>query len=88
MESNFTKTFNPNDQRLVAPDNMIVTIMDCLETPVMPLTDVIISVYHSLAKSYACVVDEIEIITGEKVEVINIVGGSFNDECYILGNEF
>ena len=80
MESNFTKTFNPNDQRLVAPDNMIMTIMDCLETPLMPLADVLNSVYHSLAKSYANVAKEIESITGEKVEVISIVGGGSKDK--------
>ena len=79
MESNFTKTFNPNDQRLVAPDNMIMAIMDCLKTPLMPLADVLNSVYHSLAKSYANVVKEIESITGEKIEVINIVGGGSKD---------
>lgn len=79
MESKFTETFNPNDQRLVAPVNMIEAIRECLSKPDLSIADVINSVYHSLAKSYAKVVDEIESITGEKVEVINIVGGGSKD---------
>lgn len=79
MESKFTKTFYPNDQRLVAPDNMIMAIRECLNNLKLPIADVINSVYHSLAKSYAKVVLEIERITGEKVKVINIVGGGSKD---------
>lgn len=75
MESNFTETFDPNDQRLVAPKNMIEAIRDCLGKPDIPVNDVISSVYHSLAASYAEVVKEIEEITGEPVDCIHIVGG-------------
>ncbi len=80
MKSNFTKTFNPNDQRLVAPLNMIDAIRECLSKSDLPIADVINSVYHSLAKSYTNVVKEIESITGEKVQVINIVGGGSKDK--------
>ena len=79
MKSKFTETFDPNDQRLVAPDNMIEAIRDCLNNSKLPLEDVINSVYHSLAKSYAKVVDEVESITGERVDSINIVGGGSKD---------
>ncbi len=79
MNSDFCETFNPNDQRLVSPDNMIEAIRECVYYPDLPVADVISSVYHSLAKSYADVVNEIESITGEKVEVINIVGGGSKD---------
>ncbi len=79
MESTFTNTFDPNDQRLVAPDNMIEAVRECLGSPDLPIADVINSVYHSLAKSYANVVNEIEKITGEKVDSINIVGGGSKD---------
>ena len=74
-ESNFTETFDPNDQRLVAPKNMIEAIRECLNRPDLPVKDVISSVYHSLASSYAEVVREIEEITGEPVDCIQIVGG-------------
>ena len=79
MESEFTKTFDPNDSRLLAPESMIDAVKDCLGKPNLPLGDVINSVYHSLAKSYAKVVKEIESITGEEVDLINIVGGGSKD---------
>ncbi len=79
MESNYTKTFNPNDQRLVAPENMIEAIRECLNEPELPLADVISSVYHSLANSYKNVVLEIEKLTNKEVEGITIVGGGSKD---------
>ena len=79
MESTYTKTFAPNDQRLVAPENMIEAVRDCLGEPQLSIADIINSVYHSLAKSYASVVLEIERITGEEVDYINIVGGGSKD---------
>lgn len=77
--SSFTGTFYPNDQRLVAPDNMIQAIRDCLGLPDLPLEDVLNSTYHSLANSYAKVLKEIERITGKTIDTINIVGGGSQD---------
>lgn len=79
MESSYDKTFDPNDQRLNAPENMIDAVRNCLGESELPLADVISSVYHSLAASYKRVVLEIESITGEKVDSINIVGGGSKD---------
>ena len=79
MESSYTKTFDPNDQRIVSPESMIEAVKDCLNEPDLPIGDVLNSVYHSLALSYSKVVDEIEKITGEKVDCINIVGGGSQD---------
>ena len=79
MESDFTDVFDPNDQRLVAPDNMIDAIKECLGKPDLPLGDLLSSVYHSLATSYAKVVKEIELVTGEAVDCIQIVGGGSKD---------
>lgn len=78
-ESCFTETFDPNDQRLVAPLNMIDAIKECLGKPELDLPDLLNSVYYSLAASYAKVVKEVESITGEKVDCINIVGGGSKD---------
>ena len=58
---------------------MIDAVKDCLNEPDLPIGDVLNSVYHSLALSYSKVVDEIEKITGEKVDCINIVGGGSQD---------
>lgn len=79
MDSKFSETFDPNDQRLVAPEDMIEAVRSCLEKPELPLGDVISSVYHSLASSYGHVVAEIEDVTGEAVDCINIVGGGSKD---------
>ncbi len=79
MESDFTETFDPNDQRLVAPESMIDAIKECLGRPDLEIADLINSVYYSLATSYARVVAEVEEITGEKVDCINIVGGGSKD---------
>lgn len=78
--SKYRKTFDPNDERLVAPESMVDAIKDCLGERELPVCDVISSVYHSLAKSYAKAVFEIEKITGEKIDSISIVGGGSKDE--------
>lgn len=87
MKSAYTKTFDPNDQRLVAPENMIEAVRDCLGEPQLSIADIISSVYHSLAKSYASIVLEIERITGEEVDYINIVGGGSKDRYLNLLTE-
>lgn len=79
MDSSYKKTFDPNDERLVAPDNMIEAVRDCLGEKDLPIGDVLASVYHSLAASYKRVVEEIEKVTGEAVDGINIVGGGCQD---------
>lgn len=45
----------------------------------LSIGDILNSVYHSLASSYKKAVDEIEVITGEKIDSIYIVGGGSKD---------
>lgn len=78
-QSDFTDTFDPNDQRLTAPENMIDAVRECLGKPDLPLGDVINSVYHSLARSYKNVVDDIEAMTGERPQCLSIIGGGSKD---------
>ena len=80
MESSFTKTFDPNHKSLVSPDNMIDAIKKLHQNPDLSVGDVLNSVYHSLALSYKKVVDEVEAITGEKIDCIYIVGGGSKDK--------
>ncbi len=70
---------DPNSQLFVAPDNMIEAIRSYLNNSELELGEVINSVYHSLAKSYADAVAEIEKISGKTVDRINIVGGGSKD---------
>ena len=87
MESKFTDTFDPNDSRLVAPDNMIEAIKECLQRPDLQVEDVLNSVYHSLTRSYKRVVEEIESITGDRIKSITIVGGGSKDKYLNLLTE-
>ena len=78
-QSEYKKTFDPNDERLVAPESMIDAIRECLGERDQSIGDIISSVYHSLANTYSKAVTEIEKITGEKVDSIHIVGGGSKD---------
>ena len=80
MESDYTGTFDPNSPNLVSPKNMIDAIRHCLSSSYLPLEDILKSVYLSLANSYKKAVDEIEKITGEKIDAIYIVGGGSKDK--------
>ena len=68
-----------NAPDFLAPDNMIVAIRNYLNNDSLPIETVINTIYHSLAKSYANAVREIERISGKTVDTINIVGGGSKD---------
>ncbi len=78
-DSKYEKTFNVNDPRLVAPDNMIDAIQQVLGES-LPLGDLLNSTYHSLAASYREAVEEIESITGKQAAAVHIVGGGCQDK--------
>lgn len=79
IESGKYTYIDVNAEAFVAPANMIDAIKEYLGNPEMPLGEVINSVYHSLAKSYKNAAEEIEKLTGEKIENIFIVGGGSAD---------
>lgn len=70
---------DPNSPLFTAPENMTEAIRTYLGNSSLPLAEVINSVYHSLAKTYARTVAEIERISGKTVDKINIVGGGSKD---------
>lgn len=80
MESNFTKTIDPNDPRFLAPENMVNEIRAALGEPELPLSDVLSSIYHSLAASYKAAIEDIEHISQKEIRSIYIVGGGSRDE--------
>lgn len=80
MQSDFKEKIDPNATVFLAPDNMIEAIRSYLNKPDLPFADVLSSVYHSIAYSYQKVVEEIESISGKKIESIHIVGGGSKDE--------
>lgn len=79
MESDFSELIDPNDPRFVAPENMVEEIRAALGMPDLPLSDVLSSIYHSLATSYKKAIDEIEHISEKEITSIYIVGGGSRD---------
>lgn len=80
MESDFTETFSPNDDALVAPESMIDAVKGCLGKEDLPLGDLLSSVYHSLALSYKTAIEQIESISKKEIKSIFIVGGGSKDK--------
>lgn len=79
MESKFSERIDPTDDTFLAPESMIEAVRTYLKKPELPLSDVLSSIYHSLAYSYDKAVKEVEQICGKKIELICIVGGGCQD---------
>lgn len=79
IESEYTKTFDPNAPALIAPENMMDAICGLLGEKELPLGDLLSSVYHSLAVSYDKAVKTVENLTGESIRSIHIMGGGSKD---------
>lgn len=77
--SSFKELITPNAKEFLAPENMIESIRAYLGKPNLPIEDVLNSVYHSLANSYAEAVKVIEKASGKQVDLINIIGGGSKD---------
>lgn len=80
IESRFDEKIDPNASEFLAPENMIEAVRNYLGKPDLPLSDVLSSVYHSLAESYKKSVEEIENISGKEIKAIHIVGGGSKDK--------
>jgi rhamnulokinase len=77
--SEYSKNIDTNAKEFVAPENMIEAIRSYLGEPELPIGDVLSSVYHSLAQSYADAVGVVERMTKRQVSSIHIVGGGSKD---------
>lgn len=78
-QSTFCELVDPNDSRFLAPDNMVDAVREALGKPELPLADVLSCVYNSLAHSYKRAIEEIEHISGKRINFVNIVGGGSRD---------
>ncbi|MEJ9210399.1 rhamnulokinase [Bacillus smithii] len=80
----FKQFVNFNHERFLNPDNMVEEIQNyCRETnQEVPLTpgELANCIYNNLAIIYAIAIDELEMITGKKIEQLHIVGGGSNNE--------
>ena len=77
--STYSGTFDVNDSTLVAPENMTETIISLLGER-LKVGDLFFSIFHSLALSYAKVIEEIERNLGVVIHCIYIVGGGANNK--------
>lgn len=69
-------TFDVNDKTLLSPSSMKKAVVKLLEKcPPQNNLELFSSVYRSMAKSYKDAIDELETITGNKIEKIMIIGG-------------
>lgn len=78
-ESDYDEIFDVNDDCFLKPENMVETIKSyfdkrCITSP-QSISDISRCVFRSLAYSYHQAIKEIELLTHETYDVINIVGG-------------
>ena len=66
--------FNVNDQKFFAPDSMIDAINETVGRK-LTVGEMAYAIYHNLAKYYDLALKELEAVTGEKYETLNIIGG-------------
>ena len=79
QESSYDTVFDPNDHSLTAPADMLYAIRQLVKEPALALNDVLSSIYHSLACSYARTIKEIEEISDKRIVAIHIIGGGSKD---------
>lgn len=77
--SDFDEKIDPTDMHFLSPDSMIDAVREYLKKPDLPLKDVLSSVYHSIAYTYANTVKEIETVCNKQIKSINILGGGSKD---------
>ncbi len=92
-KSGYDEIFDVNDRAFLAPKKMSEAIKEYFTRQARPTpqgrADLFRTVYRSLANSYARATEELERITGEKIENICIIGGGAkNDFLNELTEEF
>ncbi len=66
--------FNVNDQKFFAPESMIDAINETVGRK-LTVGEMAYAIYHNLARYYDLALKELEAVTGEKYETLNIIGG-------------
>ena len=66
--------FNVNDQKFFAPESMIDAINETVGRK-LTVGEMAYAIYHNLARYYDLALKELEGVTGEKYETLNIIGG-------------
>jgi rhamnulokinase len=66
--------FNVNNQKFFAPASMIDAINETVGRK-LTVGEMAYAIYHNLARYYDLALKELEAVTGEKYETLNIIGG-------------
>ena len=66
--------FNVNDQKFFAPESMIDAVNETVGRE-LSFGEMAYAIYHNLARYYDLSLKELEAVTGEKYETLNIIGG-------------
>jgi rhamnulokinase len=87
MSATAFEVFDINAPRFSAPVDMLNEVKAAINRPLFTVDEILNSVYHSLAASYARAAEQIELITGKKYNGIIIVGGGAKDGylCRLIG---
>jgi len=78
--SDFTEIFDVNDPRFIAPVDMRKEVYSALGNRPSTDSDIINSVYHSLAFNYSKAINELEQNTGLKWNTLFVAGGGAKDK--------
>ena len=73
-ENPIPDVFNVNDQKFFAPASMIDAINETVGRK-LTVGEMAYAIYHNLARYYDLALKELEAVTGEKYETLNIIGG-------------
>ena len=68
-----------NDQKFLAPESMIDAINETVGRK-LSVGEMAYTIYHNLARYYDLALKELEAVTGEKYETLNIIGGGSKDK--------
>jgi len=77
---NIPYRIDPNDNRFLAPDNMMAEVKAAVGNEDLTIGELFSIVYHSLADCYRRSVAEIEDMMGRPMKAIHIVGGGCKDD--------
>lgn len=92
LASRFTALFNPDDPRLLQPGDMPAAIRQmCVETgqrPPQTTGELVRGILESLALKYRMVLEQLEVLTDRRYQVIHVVGGGSQNEllCQFTAN--
>ncbi|MEM4408192.1 MAG: FGGY-family carbohydrate kinase [Candidatus Caldarchaeum sp.] len=76
----FQARFDVGHYRLINPPDMGNAIRELADAPLENEADLFRAIFENLARAYALVIKDVELLTGEPVEVVHIIGGGSQND--------